>query len=178
MKNTDFSIDNIKNPLIKIKYYIQNLEDFNKEDEKIFEEEKYYSWSLKMKYATFLAKIKDKENEKLNINKAIRYYEEVIEILKDFQDDIVIQLILYKFIFKTLQKNENLNGKKGETKIEAQNRRKKEMLQIIIDIIKENIKILNKFNEESNEINYIETSEILTLTQICEKNLKLTKKRK
>ena len=183
LKKKNLSVDNINNPLIKIKYFIQYIENFKSEDEKIFDEEKYYSWALKMKYATYLA-TKGK-GEKENIEKAIKYYNEAIENLKEFQIDIKNQVILYKFIFRSLQKNEHLFVKDGkkldekdiekfETKIDKQNDRKKKLIQVIIDIIKENIKVLESFKK--TETNYIEISQMLTILDICEKNLELKKK--
>lgn len=91
-----------------------------------------------MKYATYLA-IKGK-GEKENIEKAIKYYNESIENLKEFQIDIKNQVIIYKFIFRSLQKNEHLFVKDGqkldekdmekfETKIDKQNDRKKKLFK-------------------------------------------------
>ena len=130
LKEINISKEGISSPLIKIKYFIQNIEKFDEKDKNLFEKEKFYSWPLKMVYATYLAisKIrpddeKKNENEKI-LKEAIGYYEEVIENLKDFQNDIQNQTILFLFIFKTLSKNKNLDENKT-TKIEAQNKRKK-----------------------------------------------------
>lgn len=46
-------------------------------------------------------------------------------------------------------------------------------MQAIIDINKYNIETLKKFQDEKNEVNFIETSEYLTIPIICEKNLYL-----
>ena len=182
LKKRSLSVENIQNPLIKIKDFIQNIDKFEENDKKIFQEEKFYSWPLKMEYAKYLSKEKikaanknqkEKENEKI-IKEALEYYEEVIENIKDFQIDIQNQTILFLFIFRTLEKNNNLNQNENEKpKIEAQNERKKNILQAIIDIIKKNIETLNKFQEEKIEGSYIETSECLTVQMICKKNLGL-----
>ena len=164
--------DNISNPLIKIKYFISNIKCFEGKDEVLFEKEKYYSWGLKMKYATYLV-IKDKSKEE-NIKKAIKYYNEVIEILKEFQIDAKNQSVIYKFIFNSLKKNEEIiknNQKNYETRIDAQNERKKKVLQAIIDIIKDNVKKLESF--QKNNINYIDISETYSIESICVNNLKL-----
>ena len=167
LKKEKLCVENIKNPLIKIKYFNENIENFKLEDETIFNEEKYYSWGLKMKYATNLA-TKSKGEKKI-IEKAIKYYNEAIENLKEFQIDIKTQGILNKFIFKSLQKNEHLfvgkekklddkDIEKIKTNIDKQNDRKKNIIQAIIDIIKTNINILEKF--EKTENNSIEINEI------------------
>ena len=52
--------DKIINPLIKIQYYIEDIGELEK-DLNIFEEEKFYSWALKMEYAAYLAKNKELE---------------------------------------------------------------------------------------------------------------------
>jgi len=44
----ELSVENIQSPLIKIKYFIQNIEDFKKKDITIFKDEKFYSWTFKI----------------------------------------------------------------------------------------------------------------------------------
>jgi len=171
LKKRTLSVENIRNPLIKIKYFIQNIDKFDENDKKLFKEEKFYSWPLKMEYATYLAKEKGREDEKF-IQTSIKYYKEVIENLKDFQIDIQNQTILFLFIFKSLTKNKNLNEKE-KPKIESQNERKKKILQAIIDIVKKNIETLKKFQNEKSETSYIEHSEYLDIPIICKNNLSL-----
>ena len=178
LKKRSLSEESICNPLIKIKYFIQNIDKFDESNKDIFKEENFYSWPLKMEYATYLAKkrFKDdkdkdqKENE--NIKKTKEFYEEVIENIKDFQIDIQNQTILFLFIFQTLEKNKNSDNNEKK-RIEAQNERKKNILKAIIDIIKQNIETLTKFQNEKSEVSYIETSENLTIPKICELNLHL-----
>ena len=175
LKNRTLSIENINNPLIKIKYFIQNINKFNEDDKNLFEKEKFYSWSLKMEYAAYLAMTKTKPGENENENSIeliINYYEEVIETLNSFQIDIQNQTILFLFIYKTLADNKNVD-ENTKTKIVTQNERKKKILQAIIDICKENIETLKKFRVEKSETSYIETSENLSIEMICEKNLEL-----
>ena len=155
----------IISPLMKIKYFLDlnNIEHFKKEDEKIFEQEKYYSWPLKMKYASKLA-----QEKKLELAK--EYYEEVIDILQDFQCDIQNQTVVHLLIFKGLTKNEKVDLKKQKTRIFLQNERKKKYLQAIIDIIYENIKIIENYDAmEEKEIGYIEGAEEKTIKDICKK---------
>ena len=99
LKNRELIFENIKNPLIKIKYYIQEIKYFD--DENIFIEEKFYSWALKMKYAT---QISTHKRDMESIVKAKRYYKEAVENLKEFQTDIKSQIILYLFIVQSLKK--------------------------------------------------------------------------
>jgi len=175
LKKKELIPENISNPLIKIKYFIANIRYFGKKDENIFQEEKYYSWGLKMKYATYLA-IKDK-SKKENIEKAIKYYNEVIDILKEFQIDLKNQSVIYKFIFNSFKKNEEIiknNPDKLETRIDAQNERKKKILQAIIDIIQDNVNKLESF--QKTDINYIDVNETYSIYQICINNLKLKNK--
>ena len=150
----------IINPLIKIKYYIKNIEEFK--EEQIFEEEKFYSWPLKIEYASHLAIQKE-------IDKALSFYESAIEDLKDFQIDIGNQTVLYMLIFKSLAKNEKFNFEKNKTRIEKQNERKKQVLQVIIDYITQNIKVLEQYQKsELKEKSYIE-EEMIDITKICRK---------
>ena len=168
LKKRELSFENIKNPLIKIKYYIQEIKYFD--DENIFIEEKFYSWALKMKYATQL--VLDNKDKKI-IDKAKRYYKEAVESLKEFQTDIKSQIILYLFIVQSLKKKENSNdeNEKTKTKIEEQNDRKKTFLQIIIDIIEQNIKVLEEFEREQSPEKYIEISERFDIKKIYVKLL-------
>ena len=155
----------IISPLMKIKYFLDqnNIDLFKKEDEKIFEQEKYYSWPLKMKYASKLA-----QDKKLELAK--QYYEEVIDLLQDFQCDIQNQTVVHLIIFKGLTKNEKFNLKKQKTRIYLQNERKKKFLQAIIDIIYENIKIIENYDAmEEKEIGYIEGAEEKSIKDICKK---------
>ena len=92
-KNTN----EIINPLIKIKYFIDNIYDFKETDEKIFEEEDFYSWPLKMVYANELASDK-------KLKKAKEYYDDAIDNLISFQSDIQNQTFLGMFIFKSKKK--------------------------------------------------------------------------
>ena len=150
----------IINPLIKIKYYIKNIKEFK--DEQIFEEEKFYSWPLKIEYAAHLAIQKE-------IDKALSFYESAIEDLKDFQIDIGNQTVLYMLIFKSLTKNEKFNFEKNKTRIEKQNERKKQVLQVIIDYITQNIKVLEQYQKsELKEKSYIE-EEMIDIPKICRK---------
>jgi len=175
LKKRSLREEDLSNPLIKIKFFIENIDKFNENDKNLFEKEKFYSWSLKMEYATYLVtqKIrhddgKGNENEK-NIKEAIKYYEDVIEKLKDFQNEIQNQTNLLLCIFKTLSKINNSEYKKT-TRIEAQNERKKKILEAIIDINKQNSETLKKFqNEKSN----FKIDEELTIPIICKKKLHL-----
>ena len=131
-----------------------------------------------MEYATYLAieKIlpydgKENENEK-NIKEAIKYYEEVIKNLKDFQNDIQNQTNLLLYIFNTLSKNINSEDKKA-IKIEAQNERRKKILEALININKLNLETLKKFQNEKRAASYFEIDEDLTIPIICKKKLHL-----
>ena len=109
----------IFNPLIKIQYYIQNIDKLE-DDIQIFEKEKFYSWPLKLTYANYLATIK-------KLDEALDYYEKAKENLTDFQIDIQNQTLLQLFIFKSLKKNEKIDLKEKQTKIGEQNTRKKKI---------------------------------------------------
>ena len=155
----------IINPLMKIKYFVSqdNIEKFQKEDEILFEKEKFYSWPLKMQYAALLSENKE-------IEKARQYYEEVIENLKDYQYDIQNQTVIHLLIFKSLQKNEKFDLKKYRTKIDLQNERKKKFIQAIIDINNNNLEILRDYdNLEENEVSYIERADTININNICQK---------
>ena len=153
----------IINPLIKIKYFIENIDKFKEKDEIIFEQEKFYSWPLKMRYANILA-------ENKQFDKAREYYEEVIESLGDYQIDIQNQTVIDLLIFKSLAKNEKSKIKDNKTKISLQNERKKNFIQAIIDIAKENIDVLKAYDAlEETEISYIEEDKIITIEDICKK---------
>jgi len=161
----------ILNPLIKIQYYIENIGALEDKIE-IFEKEKFYSWPLKMEYATHLAEIKEFE-------KAIDYYEEAKQNLLDFQIDIKNQTILQLLIFKSLKKNENINLDENQTQIGQQNTRKKQFLQVIIDIIDANIAKIREYEqkkEEDKKISRIIKGESKDVFTICEEKLNLKDK--
>ena len=162
-KNTE----TFSNPLIKIQYYVNNIMEL--EDLKIFEEEKFYSWPLKMEYANILAVENDLE-------KAKDYYKEAKKILTDFQIDIQNQSMLQLFIFKSLKKNENINLEERQTKIGEQNTRKKQFLEAIIGLIDENIKTIEDYEKKDEEdkkiIVFVKGTE-KRVFDICEEKLKL-----
>ena len=156
---------NIISPLMKIKYFLDadNIEGFKKSDLTLFEKEPFYSWPLKMKYAGYLASKKE-------LDLARKYYNEVIESLQDYQLDIQNQTVIHLFIFKALAKNDKFDLKKNKTKINLQNDRKKDFIQAIIDINRENLKVIDNYEElEDNEVAYIEEGEYKTVEDICKK---------
>ena len=161
----------IFNPLIKIQYYIQNVEKLE-DDIKIFDEEKFYSWPLKITYANYLA-------TQLKLDEALDYYKKAKENLTDYQIDIQNQTLLQLFIFKSLKKNEKIDLKEKQTKIGEQNTRKKKLLQVIIDMIEENEKVIEEYRKKSQEEKEsikIYRGLVKYVFQICEEKLNLKDK--
>ena len=166
----------IENNLIKIKDIVNNSDNSKNFYTRIFEMEPEYSWVARTRYALILAKekvwwftkiIKDKFK---NQNKAIEELTIVKKKIDIFIGDLSSQSTLNKMVFSFFMKNiDKIKDKNFKTEIEIQNENRKNFLEIIKNLIDENIETIQKYIQENNSKNILETDKMLSIEQIIKK---------
>ena len=165
----------IKNNLIKIQKIIREINNSNNFDYEIVNDEPFYSWAARLKYANLLA-IENSNDQIKKKKKAIEEYEQIKKIIDDFIADLTSQSSLNKYVFGSFVKNQDLiKNKDFKTKIEMQNDNKKNFFEIIKNLIDKNEEIIQKFNEniEKRPDDTIEKDKILNIENIIEKAEKI-----
>ena len=166
--------EEIQNNLIKIKQIINYSDNSNSFFTEIFEKEPDYSWAALIKYSCILAK------EKVNwsiINKfrkkekAIEKFKLVKNKINIFIEDLSSQSTLNILTFSFFIKNKDKIKNKGfKTEIEIQNEKRKTFLEIIKSLIDDNIETIEKFINENNSENTLETDKMLSIEDIINKS--------
>ena len=167
--------NNIENSLIKVKEIVNNSDSSKKFFTKIFDLEPEYSWVAQIRYFCILAKEKASWLNKLN-NK----YQNQIKSIKGLQSvktliDTYIGVLsnlstLDKLVFSFFIKNkEKSDDKNFKTEIEIQNENIKNFLEVLKDLIDENINTIQKYINEKNPNNSLETDKMLTIEDIIKK---------
>ena len=172
------NIHEIKNNLIKIKDIVNNSDNSKDFFTKIFDMEPEYSWVAKMIYSYLLAKEKINWLSKINVfknkfNQQIKAIEELKSVQKTIDihiGDLSAQSTLNKLVFSFFIKNlDKSNDKNFKTEIELQNENRKNFLEVLKDLIEDNIKTIQKYIDENNSKNILETDKMLTIEDIIKK---------
>ena len=167
---------NIENNLIKLKEIVNNSDNSKNFFTKIFDLEPDYCWVAKIRYFCILAKEKASWLYKINNKypnqiKSIKGLQSV-KILIDTHIGVLSNLstlnkIVFSFFLKNKIKSEDKNFK---TEIEIQNENIKNFLEVIKDLNEENIKTIQKYIDEKNPNNSLETDKMLTIEDIIKKS--------
>lgn len=76
--------------------------------------------------------------------------------------------MVFSFFIKNI---ENSKDKNFKTEIEIQNENRKNFLEVLKDLIDENIKTIQKYIDENNYNNSLETDKMLTIEDIIKKQI-------
>ena len=159
----------IVNNLIKIQEIVKNS-SHHFDSTIIFEIEPEYSWSARLVYACYLAKIKVKDNDLSYLTESVRQFEKVKEILDNsFISDLSAQSSLNKLVFSLFVMNqEKTKDENFKTKIELQNESKKNFLEVLKCLIDKNIETVEKYISEykNRPDDVIQTQDFLKIEKI------------
>ena len=171
----------IVNNLIKIQEIVKNS-SHHFDSTIIFEIEPEYSWSARLVYACYLAKIKVENNDLSNLRESVRQFEKVKQILDDsFISDLSAQSSLNKLVFSLFVMNqEKTKDENFKTKIELQNESKKNFLEVLKCLIDKNIETVEKYISEYKKRpdDVIQTQDFLKIEKIVYDSEKVDNKYK
>ncbi len=113
---------------------------------------------IKNKFQKQLKSIEEFQTVKINIDEFIGYLNS--------------QSALNKMVFSFFIKNiENSKDKNFKTEIEIQNENRKNFLEVLKDLIDKKIKTIQKYIDENNYNNSLETDKMLTIEDIIKKQI-------
>ena len=169
--------NNIDNNLIRIKDIVNNSDNSKNFFVQIFDMEPDYSWVARMTYANILAKekvnrlseliLKNKFHKQIQSIKELQIVKKNIDThLGDLSSISTLNKMVFSFFIKNVEK---IKDKDFKTEIELQNENRKNFLEVLKNLIDENIETIQRFIDENNSKNTLETDKLLKIEDVIKK---------